>query len=414
MSPKSLMELATMACVKNIKALDSVGDYLPYENVRYILLRVDNAHQLRQIELNSPHIQGETGEIWLKIIEREFPLEYKANLYKPQDPKKWHRVWEKYKRDHDKNLEESENKLKIALAGLRQDKEQNTSKIIDRKLPPRISKLATRRGGGPRGEFSSASGMLFGGGSRTKTANGASVMRKVRREVKEIANIHGSLSKSIRAPSKQMPVRQAPSAMVNDYQRASQPVYRPTVKVPEKLSAVEEHEQRAAFLSESEEEYDDDDADDDDEPERPQVKYQHAKPVVKSAAKPATSSFHKQFGQARSPSKPSSAMPKKMPGILSNNPKNSTSRLYRREPYPSERSKPTSKQQTSTLVEENNTPQDLSRTQTTPSRELRDQLSSSPRTADELLEDLAAVQPEAVNQRKRKAVNIFMRPKKRM
>ncbi|EHK25014.1 uncharacterized protein TRIVIDRAFT_18426, partial [Trichoderma virens Gv29-8] len=219
---KSLRELAIMACLKNIRDIDNIG-FLSYETVRDILVKIDNAAQLRQIELNSPQIEGQTAEIWLKLIERDFPLESKTKAYQPRDPKKWYKVWEKYKNEHDTALQESENKLKSALAGLRQDKEKNTSKIVSGKALPSSAKFAIRRYTGPREGSSNA--LTFGGGSRTKTANGASVMRKVRREVKEIANIHGSLSRPIKAPSKR-PVMKAPVAMVNDHKRAAQPAYR--------------------------------------------------------------------------------------------------------------------------------------------------------------------------------------------
>ncbi|KAH7326651.1 RNA polymerase II transcription factor SIII subunit A-domain-containing protein [Stachybotrys elegans] len=268
MPVKSLWELATSICLKNIRELESIGDYLPYEVVRHILLKVDNAHQLRQIELNSPQIEGETGEIWLKLIERDFPLEMKANSYKPQNPKKWYRVWEKYKREHDDALEESERKLKNALAGLQQDKAKNTSKIIhDKRYLPR-----ERRSQRGWGRDPSMSTLNFTGGSRTKTSNGASVMRRVRRETKEIATIHGVLARSVNRPIHRSQVKAAPQAMIHDHRRAAQPVYRPLAKTPPDVVA--EHEGRATYLSDSEEDDGGDGFFDDEEeaPSRPRFK----------------------------------------------------------------------------------------------------------------------------------------------
>ncbi|KFA72959.1 hypothetical protein S40288_05064 [Stachybotrys chartarum IBT 40288] len=260
MPVKSLLELAVATCIKNIRELESVGDYLPYQTVKDILLKVDNAPQLRQIEINSPQIEGETGEIWLKIIERDFPMELKANYYKPSNPKKWYKVWEKYKHDHDAALEESERKLKNALAGLREDKEKNTSKIVhNKKYLPRES--GKKRGWG---RDPNTSTLNFNSGSRTKLSNGASVMRKVRREVKEIATIHGVLARSIKGPAQRTQLRSAPPAMVNDHRRAAQPVYRPLPKISEPSVAVAKHEERATFISDSED--DDDDNNNDDEP----------------------------------------------------------------------------------------------------------------------------------------------------
>ncbi|KAJ0155618.1 hypothetical protein HZ326_2193, partial [Fusarium oxysporum f. sp. albedinis] len=211
MPPKSLLELATAACIKNIRELDSVGDYLPYKAVRLLLLKIDNAKQLRTIELNSPQIQGETGEVWLKLIKHEFPMEVKQKAYKPPNPTKWYRVYEKYKSDHQKALLESEAKLKNALMGLKEDKEKNTSKIVDdRRLLPRGGRVGPKKAWGFGARDPNGSTLAFNRGSRTKTHNGASVMRKVRRETKEIASIHGALSRPTQASNAITKLRKAP------------------------------------------------------------------------------------------------------------------------------------------------------------------------------------------------------------
>lgn len=261
MTVKSLMELAAMACIKNIKALESIGDYLPYEAMRHILVKIDSAYQLRQIELKSPQIQGETGELWVRLIEKDFPLEYKANAYKPSSPDKWYRVWEKYKKEQAAAIEESEKKLKNALAGLKENKEKNTSKIVERKFLPSAGRVGPRRVPAQQRDHGSST-LTFNAGSRTKTHNGASVMRKVRREVKEIANIHGPLSRAIRPPTRPpVELKKAPAAMVDDYQRAAQPRFRGSASAPEPVSAVEQYEQRATVLTDSSDDVDDYDCD---------------------------------------------------------------------------------------------------------------------------------------------------------
>lgn len=280
---KSLMDLASAACIKHIRHLDSVGDYLPYENVRHILLRVENAHQLRRIELNSPQLQGRTGEIWLKLIEREFPIEYRSKGYKPQDPSKWYKVWERYKKDHDASVEESASKLKNAFMGLKQDKEQNTSRIVEKKLLPRSA--AGPKRGGPRDH--TRTNLAFASGSRTKTMSGAGVMRKVRREVKEMATIHGSLSTGIRGPLRHAEVKKAPPGLVGAYKRAAKPSHEPPRRapVPQVSSVVKDHEARATFISDSE--GDDDDGDLFDEPDSPHRPAAKPTKLVRLVSKPA-------------------------------------------------------------------------------------------------------------------------------
>ncbi|KAK4062743.1 uncharacterized protein Triagg1_9741 [Trichoderma aggressivum f. europaeum] len=375
---KSLRELAIMACLKNIRDIDNIG-FLSYETVREILIKVDNAAQLRQIELNSPQIEGQTAEIWLKFIERDFPLESKTKAYQPRDPKKWYKVWEKYKNEHDTALQESENKLKSALAGLRQDKEKNTSKIVSGKALPSSAKFAIRRYTGPREGSSNA--LMFGGGSRTKTANGASVMRKVRREVKEIANIHGSLSRPIKAPSRRPIVMKAPTAMINDHKRAAQPAYRPAPKEPTKVSpleaALEEFERRATFVSDSE----DDEGGEGDYDDLADSKQPTPKAAAKAAPKAPTSSLQRKFGGFKPPTKPA---------------------VITRAPESKPSNGPTKVSSTH-----------LPETRTTPPMDE----GSSPQSVEELLANVEtqhqAAAASASAPRKRKAVDIFMRPKRR-
>jgi elongin-A len=390
MSLKSLKELALMACVKNIRDIDNIG-FLSYEVARELLIKIDNPAQLRQIELNSPHIEGQTAEIWLKFIERDFPLESKAKAYQPRDPKKWYKIWEKYKIEHDRALQESEDKLKFALAGLRQDKEKNTSKIVSNKALPRSAKMAIRRYTGPREGSSNA--LTFGGGSRTKTVNGASVMRKVRREVKEIANIHGSLSRSIRAPYAGHGVTRAPEAMINDRKRAAQPAFRPTPKEPVKASpleaALEEFERRATYVSDSEEEDDDGDEYDYDNAQGrgSAVKSRDPvnavpRPAVKAASKAPVSSLQRKFGGFKPSAPPAAVVTRKAP----------------------EAKQAESSQKRPQSV--------LPKTRSSPPLDER----NSPQSAEELL---AAVEPQqqataaSAPPRKRKAVDVFMRPKRR-
>lgn len=381
MPAKSLVDLASAVCVKNLKGLESIGDYLPYASVRHILLKVESAYQLRRIELNSPQVVGETGEVWLRVIERDFPLEYKSKGYKPQNASKWYRVWEKYKADHDQSLQESEEKLRSAFAGLKQVKEKNTSKIVERKYLPRHGRVAPRRGLGPREGNTSV--MMFGGGSRTKTVNGTSIMRKVRREVKEIRNIHGSLSTAIRAPTRPAKLRAAPAGMVNEKRIASQPVYRPPVREvdPEGVSAVEEHEQRAAFISDS-------DSDDDDDDPRHHASHSALKAPVQAVKRPEQ---RKTGG---------SALSRKFGGGSSSVSSKTLKSPVKRAPAaaPAAASPPQKKEESS------KTPAKVGQYLPRPQASPPPADSPSPPPA-------AAANPQPV--RKRKAVDVFMRPKKR-
>ncbi|RDA93134.1 hypothetical protein CP533_4119 [Ophiocordyceps camponoti-saundersi (nom. inval.)] len=433
MPVKSLMELAAMACIKNIKGLESIGDYLPYHSIRHILLKVDNAYQLRQLEVNSPQLQGETGEIWIKIIEKDFPMEFKNNAYKPPTPDKWYRVWEKYKKEHDAALEESESRLKSALAGLREDKEKNTSKIVERKFLPRAGRVGPKRTFGPRDHTTSA--LTFNLGSRTKTNTGASIMRKVRREVKEIATIHGSLSRSVRAGTGASELKKAPAAMIGEYQRAAQPQYKIVAQEP----VVEQYEQRATFISDSEPE--DDDYDNDREesdvfgeaakrptatstsPGRPSASSDKApqmkkKPGIIRASKPVPTT--KQTTQRQDDTNTAKAVSGRGSATLANKfgqrattSTNTTSNNNNHRPRATASS--STEQQTSpeptTKAEEAEAK--VEGHHVLPSSKTAKEGSGSPPTSEEVTASISPPTAHAPLPRKRKAVDIFMRRKKR-
>ncbi|KAM0196740.1 hypothetical protein ACHAPI_005621 [Fusarium lateritium] len=388
MPVKSLLELATAACIKNIRELESVGDYLPYKAVRTLLLKVDSARQLRLIEQNSPQIQGETSEVWLKLIKHEFPMELKKKAYKPPNPTKWYRVYEKYKSDHQKALLESEAQLMNAMMGLREDREKNTSKIIDdRRLLPRGGRVGPKKhwsmGGGTRDPNGST--LAFTKGSRTKTHNGASVMRKVRRETKEIANIHGSLSRLSQPTNSLTKLRKAPVAMVDDYQRASRSVLLPPQPKSAPSAAVLAHEERAQYITDSESDNDGGNVlfDDDDEEEEPS-------PPRKMTARPAASTTRRPVAAAPGKAKRS--------GLLSNSYKGTkASASTSSQPRPS---RPVEKRKPSPVPE---------RTVLSSSPEPEEVgLSPSPPPASGARPPLGGVGP-----RKRKAAGIFMKPKRR-
>ncbi|KAJ4272138.1 hypothetical protein NW762_000849 [Fusarium torreyae] len=392
MPAKSLLELATTAGIKNIRELDSVGDFLPYKTVRPILLKVDNAKQLRTIELNSPQIQGETGEVWLKLIKHEFPMEVKQKAYKPPNPTKWYRVYDKYKSDHQKALMESEAKLKNALMGLREDKEKNTSKIVDdRRLLPRGGRVGPKKPWGFGSREANGSTLAFTKGSRTKTHNGASVMRKVRRETKEIANIHGSLSRPSQATNSLTKLRKAPAAMVNDYQRAAQPAFRAPPPKPAPSEAVLAHEERAQYITDSESDdggggglFDDDDDDGDE-------------PLPRKVASRGSSSSLLKRPAPSAPSRPATKV--KRSGILSNSYKG---------PKPQTTTNPSATpSKPRPVVEQRSSPRPERATLSpSPVAEPGPSSSSPPPTS-------AARAPLGIGPRKRKATGIFMKPKRR-
>ncbi|OAA80627.1 RNA polymerase II transcription factor SIII (Elongin) subunit A [Akanthomyces lecanii RCEF 1005] len=269
MAPKSLSEMASAVATKNIKSIISIGD-LHFPAVRHILIKIDSAAQLRRIELNCPQLQGETGELWLRLIEKDFPLELKANGYKPKSEDKWYKVWSKYKAEHDHSLQASEEQLRAAFMGLQKNKEQNTSKIVEGRFLPQDAIRHKKRNTGPKDNTSSV--FNFGAGSRTKTLTAAGVMRKARREAKEVRNIQGALSRSVTTPIRVLErqhLKAPPPAMVREARIAAQPAFR-TPEAEKREQHIQEmekrrsatlsaHALRAAYITDSEDENSDED-----------------------------------------------------------------------------------------------------------------------------------------------------------
>ncbi|XWW93039.1 hypothetical protein V2A60_000967 [Cordyceps javanica] len=413
--PKSLHEMATAVATKNIESIISVG-YLSYSSVRHILIKITDARQLRQIELNCPQLQGETGELWLKLIENDFPMEFKANAYMPKSQDRWFKVWEKYKAKHDRSLQESEEQLRAALMGLRQDKEKNTSKIVEGRFLPSDAMRTKKRPTGPKDNSSSV--LTFGGGSRTKTLTGAGVMRKARREAKEVRNIQGSLSRSIVAPIRLLEkqhLKAPPPAMVHEARIAAQPAFRtPEAEQREqrrlelekkRAEALEEHSQRAAYITDSE-----DDSGSDREPAREPSKrppVTAGDPAALAAAKSAApgrkasssggSMFQRKFGAGKS------VMPPPKPQRVTSITTTSSTPVKKRTSSEASLAEPTTPSkrpaiQPALLSPSKSLPKDIS-----PPEDIARSL--SPRTSPE---------PAKVLVRKKKPVNVFMkRPVKR-
>ncbi|KAI0863275.1 RNA polymerase II transcription factor SIII subunit A-domain-containing protein [Xylaria cubensis] len=188
---KSLVELCTAVCLRNIKDIDDMGS-IPYSIARPIVTKIDNAVQLRRIEVNSPHLEIETVECWKRLIKRDFPIPAATKNYVPRNPRSWHKIYAKYHREDAEAKENAREKLKNAFNKIEQDKGHNVSKVVtydSRKLPrlprdvkPQVGMRARSGRSGP-----DQSELRFTGGSRTKTNTPKSVLKRAMREAKEIS-----------------------------------------------------------------------------------------------------------------------------------------------------------------------------------------------------------------------------------
>ncbi|KAF3055603.1 putative rna polymerase ii transcription factor siii subunit a protein [Daldinia childiae] len=187
-----------------------------YSLLRPILLRIDNAAQLREVEERSPHIQGDDAECWQRLINRHFPHQVKKHNFEPRNPTLWYKIYDKYKKIEVEEKRAALEKLTSSLKTIKKEKQEKASKVINYDAKILGPAPGRRKGVGGR-EVAGAGGLRWGGGSRTKTTSAQSIMQKARREAAEI-----SRRNKLMTPTGQLPVRrgqivQAPLGMREEH-----------------------------------------------------------------------------------------------------------------------------------------------------------------------------------------------------
>ncbi|KAK6544145.1 hypothetical protein TWF694_000852 [Orbilia ellipsospora] len=109
----TLFELAKRACIRNVDAIDDVGD-LPYSIVRPILQKLENPLKLDIIQSNCPQIAEDSAELWRAFIRRDFGPEA-LEIYEPANPQSWNKVYRKLKREKDVKDQTDIEMLKAAM-----------------------------------------------------------------------------------------------------------------------------------------------------------------------------------------------------------------------------------------------------------------------------------------------------------
>ncbi|PVH95636.1 hypothetical protein DM02DRAFT_146557 [Periconia macrospinosa] len=142
MPADSLYEMTKRQLIRNIHMLEDIGD-LPYAFLAPILRQMKNPDQLMALEANCPQILGETGEIWLKFIQRDIP-DYQKQAHRPRDEKNWSKVYRKLKRDAEREEEAQKDALKQQMQALQQNRQGHQTTIIEGRTGQIPS--ATRKG----------------------------------------------------------------------------------------------------------------------------------------------------------------------------------------------------------------------------------------------------------------------------
>ncbi|KAI1123358.1 hypothetical protein F5Y10DRAFT_251951 [Nemania abortiva] len=255
---KSLVELCTAVCLRNIKDIDNMGD-IPCTLVRPMLLKIDNVAQLRQIELNSPHLEAETVECWKRFIERDFPVLYGRHQYAPSNPRSWHKIYNKYLKEDREAKRKAEEKLKNAFKEIKKEKDENVSRVVNydsRKLPG-LPRDRAQRGFRAKGSRfgPDQSELRFTGGSRTKTNTPKNLLKRVMREAKEISKKNQLNTQAGAAQVRPRQIIRAPAGMVQEKINNARPLtgIRPPTRQLTSSAQSREMEDREARLRKAKE-----------------------------------------------------------------------------------------------------------------------------------------------------------------
>lgn len=128
----SLYELARQRLIKNIDLLNDIGD-IPFSFLEPVLRHIQNPDQLQELEENCAQIQGETGEIWLRMIKRDIP-DWDKKPHQPRDARNWSKVYRKLRKETEMEKREQEYALKEQMRALQKDRAQNKTMIVDSKV----------------------------------------------------------------------------------------------------------------------------------------------------------------------------------------------------------------------------------------------------------------------------------------
>ncbi|KAI8632590.1 hypothetical protein F5Y19DRAFT_369487 [Xylariaceae sp. FL1651] len=224
----------------------------PYSVLRPILLKVDSAAQLRRLEVNSPHLEGDTTECWKRLIARDFPVLSEKYRYAPSNPKSWHKIYAKYQHTDAKAKRIAEEKLKDAFKSIKKEKEDNLSQVINydsRKLPrlPRDVKpqVGIRARGSGRGGPDNNE-LRFTGGSRTKTNTPKSLLKRAMREAKEISTRNRLNTTTGASQVRPGQIIRAPQGMIQEKVNKARPLtgIRPPAPTAARSRELEDREAR--------------------------------------------------------------------------------------------------------------------------------------------------------------------------
>ncbi|KAI9868610.1 MAG: hypothetical protein M1813_004460 [Trichoglossum hirsutum] len=137
MPPRSLFDMAKAVAIKNVHAIDDIGD-IPYDMVRGILMKIENPKQLAALEKKCPQIYGVDGEIWRELIKRDVP-DWESMADELKNTKDWYTVYKKLVKENEARIAADAEVLKRSLDGIKSEQAKHKSKLVENpRFLPRV------------------------------------------------------------------------------------------------------------------------------------------------------------------------------------------------------------------------------------------------------------------------------------
>jgi elongin-A len=181
------------------------------------LNKCEDPVMLRQWEVNTPQIVGETGEIWMKFIKRDVP-NWRNKRHEPKNPRNWYKVYRKLKAEADEEERQAEELLKEKMSKIRKDEDSWKVAAPTKAIPPtgrnKAVAMQFQRG-------SDNNGLRFTTGTKTKDFM-SSVRRQAAESKLQKTGVLARPTNTLHSGTPVSKIAQAPRYMVEDRQRQAE------------------------------------------------------------------------------------------------------------------------------------------------------------------------------------------------
>jgi len=146
MPPNSLTIMCKNKLMKEVDNLTDIGN-IPFELMKPVLQRISRPDQLRRLEISCAQLRGKTGDIWMKLIQRDAGKH--AESIKGADIKDWYKTYTDLKARQAVDDANAKEVLAARMSALRKQNNQNKAELdlngtlVPENSPNRVGRKST-------------------------------------------------------------------------------------------------------------------------------------------------------------------------------------------------------------------------------------------------------------------------------